>query len=299
MESNTTEERFYMRVKRRRFPPIGILFIVLVVGIAAAWQLGGEQFEIQELSTADPPTEETSVFTVPVNISEVTDTRYLELINRNHAINGEAERDSIVPAWPAVPVSTTEITLHNTALEAVQQLFTAARDADAGTFYVSSGYRNYERQQELYDISPVFALPPGHSEHHTGLAVDILAIGILQSELGTSNEGRWLAANAWKHGLILRYTEKKQHITGIPDEPWHFRYVGQPHAWYCHHNDLSFEEYIQFLKDAGGYQAEYDGKSYTVLYQTPQGGIIYLPEHDNYSVSGDNTGGYIVTGQVP
>jgi D-alanyl-D-alanine carboxypeptidase len=64
---------------------------------------------------------------------------------------------------------------------------------------------------------------------------------------------------------------------------------------YCQQNNLCFEEYIQFLKDSGGYTMTLDGKAYTILYQIPQDGIIYVPEGQNYYVSGDNTGGYIIT----
>jgi hypothetical protein len=92
-----------------------------------------------------------------------------------------------------------------------------------------------------------------------------------------------------------RYTEDKRDITGIAGEAWHFRYVGAPHAWYCYDNGLCYEEYVLFLKECGGYTAEYGGEKYSVLYQLPQEGNILIPDGLEYEVSGDNTGGYVLT----
>lgn len=95
--------------------------------------------------------------------------------------------------------------------------------------------------------------------------------------------------------MILRYTEEKRDITGIAGEPWHFRYVGRPHAWHMRQHDMCFEEYIKFLQRSGGYEAEFDGKTFFVLYVMPKDGIIYVPRDKNFEVSSDNTGGYIIT----
>jgi D-alanyl-D-alanine carboxypeptidase len=225
------------------------------------------------------------------------DTFYLHLINRDYGITGEPDSRLIVPAWPGVPVSANTITLHQTALKAVEELFNLAREAQAGTFYVTSGFRDYETQRQTYNgiSDKSLVLPPNHSEHQLGLAVDILAMGVTQAEFGASREGSWLAANAWRYGLLLRYTDEKRHITGIACEPWHFRYVGQPHAWFMRENNLCFEEYIAFLQDSGAYEAELSGKAYYVSYQMPQNNMLYVPENLRYNVSSDNTGGYIVT----
>jgi D-alanyl-D-alanine carboxypeptidase len=122
-----------------------------------------------------------------------------------------------------------------------------------------------------------------------------MAIDKTDSAFGASQEGRWLAGNSWKYGLILRYARDKQTITNIAYEPWHFRYIGEPHAWYCWENNLSLEEYIWFLQDSGGYRVEYEDKTYTVLYTKPKNGKIFVPDKKDYTVSSDNTGGYIVT----
>ncbi|MCL2060424.1 MAG: M15 family metallopeptidase [Oscillospiraceae bacterium] len=238
-------------------------------------------------------------FATQINIADIYDTRFLELVNHERPVNREADAAMIVPAWPGVAVSHTEISIHAQAREAVIELFAAARAGDrgAGDYYISSGYRDYEKQSQIYDEidDKSYAQPPNHSEHQTGLAVDIMAAGVPQSDMAASQEGRWLAGNAWKYGLLLRYTDDKQGVTGIAGEPWHFRYIGQPHAWYCRQNDLCFEEYIYFLKESGGYAETLDGVEYLVLYQQPENSTLYVPENMEYTISGDNTGAYIIT----
>ena len=254
-----------------------------------------ERSAIESAGAEDP--QAAPGFTIPIHIDDIVDMRYLELINRDHAINGEPEGRMLVSAWPAVPVSNTEVSLHEGALEALSDLFIAARSADAGGIFVSSGYRNYEKQRQVYEeaADKSYAQPPNHSEHQSGLAVDIMVADVPQSEIVESREGKWLAGNSWEYGFILRYAGDKREITGVPAEPWHFRYVGQPHASYCSQNNLCFEEYIEDLKENGGYSMDLGSTSYTVLYQVPQDGILYLPRHMEYWVSGDNTGGYVIT----
>lgn len=282
----------------------GILAVLLIMVIyfactSVSWEVRSETPNAKSLITTedtDAP-QKANILTVPIYISEIADTRTLELVNGDWPISREPETEVIVSAWPTVPVSTTDVTIHEKVLEAVSELFAAAHEACIDTLFVSSGYRDYDEQKRTYDGSPdkSFAQPPNHSEHQTGLAADIIASGVLQSKMDVSREGQWLAENAWKYGLILRYTEAKRDITGIADEPWHFRYVGQPHAEYCMQHNICFEEYIQFLKASGGYSADIEGTIYYVLYEEPKDGIIYVPEDRDFEVSSDNTGGFIVT----
>jgi D-alanyl-D-alanine carboxypeptidase len=160
-----------------------------------------------------------------------------------------------------------------------------------------SGYRDYATQAMLYEeaVDEATAQPPGHSEHHSGLAIDVGAFNISSESLGTSREGVWLAENVGAFGLIVRYPADKQAVTGIAYEPWHLRYIGQPHARYCQDNGLAFEEYLEFLKEEGGYQMRYKGSLFNVWYQIPTDGILKVPANGQFTVSSDNTGGYIVT----
>lgn len=86
---------------------------------------------------------------------------------------------------------------------------------------------------------------PGHSEHQTGLAVDI---NDLEQTFEATPEGRWLAVNSYHYGYILRYPKGKEHITGYDYEPWHFRYLGFELAEKVYHSDLTYDEYyVRFL----------------------------------------------------
>lgn len=80
----------------------------------------------------------------------------------------------------------------------------------------------------------------GHSEHQTGLAVDI---NDLEQTFEATPEGRWLAANSNRYGYILRYPKGKEHITGYDYEPWHFRYIGLKIADKVYHSGLTYDEY--------------------------------------------------------
>ena len=292
------------KTKPKGFLPKVLRLFILLIGtyflvVHVPWNERSEHHSVgvNAAVSAVGQQRETQGFTVSLPVKEVANTRYLELINSDYAISGKPDNRHIVLAAPAVPAINSEVTLHKKLQEGLSELFAAAREADVNTLYISSGYRDYARQRQVYKAAPdkSFAQPPNHSEHQSGLAADIMVAGVSQAEMGASGEGQWLASNSWKYGLILRYPQGKQHLTGIAYEPWHFRYIGQPHAWYCWENDLSFEEYIWFLKDSGGYSAVFDGRKYSVLYQSAENRNIYVHESLNYSVSSDNTGGYIVT----
>lgn len=75
---------------------------------------------------------------------------------------------------------------------------------------------------------------PDTSEHQLGLSVDLVG--------KTIND--WLAKHCWEYGFILRYPENKQHITGITNEPWHFRYVGTAVSMDMKDSGLCLEEYL-------------------------------------------------------
>jgi D-alanyl-D-alanine carboxypeptidase len=195
--------------------------------------------------------------------------------------------------------------LHPRALEAADALFVQAKAEGFDGFFIASGYRTREKQQQLYEAADdkSYLQTPDHSEHQTGLAVDIAYTGIGQSQFGDTAEGRWLAQNAWKYSFILRYPEDKRDVTGIAFEPWHFRYVGQPHATYCYENDICLEEYIQLLQDSGALHIALEDQTYSVFYARPHDGIIQVPRQQDHAdakngrceISSDNTGGYIVT----
>lgn len=122
-----------------------------------------------------------------------------------------------------------------TALDALTQ---AAAAEGAGRMSLDSGFRSYQTQVVAYgsqvaargsDGADEVSARPGHSEHQTGLAADVVACdpgcGTLGGFGGTT-QADWVAANAWRFGWIVRYEPGATGTTGYVAEPWHLRYVG-------------------------------------------------------------------------
>ena len=235
-------------------------------------------------------------FTSQVHVREVTDRQYLKLVNRDRAIESSIDAARLVEVWPTPPARATDVVLHETAFSAVRELFALSHHANIGSLFIACGFRTTETQRIFYTYAADrrYVMPPGHSEHQLGLAADILIEGDTTGMIGTP-AAAWLAENAPQFGLILRYPADKEDITGVAYEPWHFRYVGQVHAWYMGRQNFVLEEYIEYLQVTGGFQAEFSGKTYYVLYQRPENGMIFVPEDLNFWISSANTGGYVVT----
>ena len=125
---------------------------------------------------------------------------------------------------------------------------------------VASGYRTTEKQQSLMDEkisdyenegysadkakekAEAWVAIPGTSEHQLGLSVDINADGVHS----TGNEVyEWLDKNAYKYGFIHRYPSDKTEITGVINEPWHYRYVGIEAAQEIKEQGVCLEEYLK------------------------------------------------------
>jgi len=232
-----------------------------------------------------------------IPVRDIEDTGYLALVNRQHAIQSEPYGGLLTGAWPTVAVSRVyDMYLHRSALRAVSEMFSSARQDEVAAFFVSSGYRSYYAQANIYGdgSNSDFVQPPGHSEHHTGLAADILAPGIGMADMAYTPEGAWLAANSYRYGLILRYPQHATAITGIAFEPWHFRYVGRAHAYFMKRNNLVLEEYIAYIHNYGKISFEKSGQTYYVMHKVPKDGMIYVPYETEFVISTDNKGGFIV-----
>ena len=125
---------------------------------------------------------------------------------------------------------------------------------------VVSPYRSYTSQVSVYAgwvkrlgkaQADRQSARPGHSEHQTGLAVDINT-AVAQS-FATTPAGKWLAANSWRYGFILRYPDGKEPVTGYEFEPWHFRYVGVALATEMHTTKITTLEEFFGLPAAPNY----------------------------------------------
>lgn len=154
--------------------------------------------------------------------------------------------------------------------EAWNNWYQAALEAGHRLFF-ASGYRSIELQEtnfnqtvqenlnagmseeEAIESAKEYLTEPGYSEHHTGLALDIVdeewivAGKGLIPEYETQASQQWLVDTMTDYGFILRYPEGKEEITGILYEPWHFRYVGLENAQFMVEHELVLEEYLDLL----------------------------------------------------
>jgi D-alanyl-D-alanine carboxypeptidase len=140
------------------------------------------------------------------------------------------------------------------------------------------------------------------SERSTGYTFDIGLItskGNVVAYLTKRNE--WMFNNCWKYGFVVRYQDNKTGITGVGYMPHHFRYVGLPHSMAMYENGMCLEEYLQFLTDftyADPYTYVYNDSVYEIYYVPAEESgdtVLYLPKDVSYSISGNNTDGFIVT----
>lgn len=130
--------------------------------------------------------------------------------------------------------------------------------AEGLNFELVSGYRSYDYQAELYnnyvardgkEAADRYSAEPGHSEHQTGLAIDVGSYDsavLLQTSFEYTPEFEWLEVNAHKYGYIIRYMKGKEDITGYMYEPWHLRYVGDK-ATDIYESGLTLEEYFDLF----------------------------------------------------
>lgn len=127
---------------------------------------------------------------------------------------------------------------------------------------VVSGYRSYEEQREILEekflsyrgegynksrakeLAMEWVALPGTSEHQLGIAVDINPDYSVSDGEGVYD---WLEHNAHRYGFIKRYPEDKTEITGIINEPWHYRYVGKKAAKEIYEQGLCLEEYLELI----------------------------------------------------
>jgi D-alanyl-D-alanine carboxypeptidase len=296
---------------------------------------------------------------VPVS-SDGVKTGELLLITANQPYTFPAGTDTPVMVWGNKSsnylVANTSITLPKSTIKLIDKMLddmyaaTGIRDIQ-----ITSGYRTREDQLKIIDdftetrgaeYAATYAALPGFSEHHTGLAFDCnvyhdsKTYTLDEAVTDVSEDYGWLMQNAPKYGFILRYPKDKVSITGIAYEPWHFRYVGIPHAEYMQANNLCFEEYISLLF-SHTYENEHleietsSGDKYEVYYipvplteevvpvvtEAPSTDIgtdtttdttvttsapkviykpaakttIYVPDGKEYTISGNNSDGFIIT----
>ena len=161
--------------------------------------------------------------------------------------------------------------LDEKAAQSAIELVAAAKEAGYDML-LCSAYRTIEKSEELYNRKVTefinagydestakteaakWVAPPGTSEHHTGLAMDLVSSDYwgfysdLEHDYENFESFEWMYEHCAEFGFILRYPKDKQDITGITYEPWHYRYVGKEAAAYIMENGLCLEEYLDITE---------------------------------------------------
>lgn len=128
---------------------------------------------------------------------------------------------------------------------------------DGITLTIASGYRSYSYQNTIYNNyckrdgkkeADTYSARPGHSEHQSGLAMDLNTVG---NSFNGTPQAKWLEKNCYKYGFILRYPKGKTNETGYVYESWHFRYVGEELAKKLYNGGdwLTMEDYFGFTSE--------------------------------------------------
>lgn len=180
------------------------------------------------------------------------------LVNKNYSLPEDYEPDDLV--FLEVPLYNNDKNneanyLRKEAADALKELFTAAKK-EGYELIARSGYRSYATQASLYEryveqdgveAADTYSARPGHSEHQTGLTIDVTSDtvhGGLTELFGETEEGKWVAENAYRFGFIVRYPQDRTAETGYQYEPWHLRYVGVQAATEIYQDQLILEDYV-------------------------------------------------------
>ncbi|MDR1473980.1 MAG: M15 family metallopeptidase [Lactobacillales bacterium] len=201
----------------------------------------------------------------PKNFPNVHSTDWnLQLVNSDNAVSDQEIDLEIIQG---------NLQLDARIINATQKLLEAAEKANV-SLQIISAYRTISYQEQLVQKEiyqniakgmtkaeaeqQTYRLlsKPGHSEHHLGLAIDVVDQAyyrqyggqLLPEEVATSKGAIWLKENAANFGFILRYPQGKEKITKIQYEAWHYRYVGEEVAKYLIQNGLTLEEFHEKLK---------------------------------------------------
>lgn len=231
----------------------------------------------------------------------------LILVNRSHPLRN-AGRNRLSAVSPEFP----EIQMEGEACRKLQQL---TQELRAGNAIVPvSGYRTRREQILIYadsfktngrEFTERYVAFPDCSEHQTGLAIDLAGmqeeIDFIRPDFPYTGICGKFRKNAAKFGFVERYTEEKQKVTGIGFEPWHFRYVGYPHAEIMCQKQMVLEEYIEWLKNYS-YDNRFSfmdesGIRFEIFYLSQEHAdeAIALPDHVEYRISGNNVDGCVIT----
>jgi D-alanyl-D-alanine carboxypeptidase len=238
---------------RKHFTGLKILVAIIVLVAGAFWWHQHDSSSNGQGASANKTTQSQLTYSVSQASS------LWVVVNKARPLNpvDYAPANLVTPHVPLrLDGSEEEMHVRSDTAKAMQTMFAAA-SAQGVQLMLSSGYRSYPVQVGLYNyyvsvqgqnLADAQSAKPGYSEHQTGLAADIVGANggcNAQQCFGNMPEGRWLAANAYKYGFIIRYPQGKTSITGYEYEPWHIRYIGTDLSTKMHDQGIqTLEEYF-------------------------------------------------------
>lgn len=179
----------------------------------------------------------------------------LVLVNKNYALPETYKPSDLVIPNVEFATSAEQNLLKKEAAIALEKMFEAAK-TEGVYLFARSGYRSFQTQVQLYndyvstygkEQADFFSARAGHSEHQTGLAIDVTSSYVnyqLDNNFHLTVEGKWIQENAHRFGFIVRYGQGKEALTGFQYEPWHLRYVGVEVATEISNNNWLLEDYL-------------------------------------------------------
>lgn len=168
-----------------------------------------------------------------IRVEMAADPALLRRADKQKGLPADFEPSDLVALdGSGLSVSRTGHRLRRPAFEALRAMSAAAR-AEGLTLLVSSTYRSYDYQKNLYarnvaemgekEAARVSAAP-GTSQHQLGTAMDF---GSITDAFAATAAGKWLSANAGRFGFSLSFPKGMEAVTGYVWESWHFRYIGK------------------------------------------------------------------------
>ncbi len=226
----------------------------------------------------------------------------LVLVNRENALK-DAPSAALAPVDERRP----DILMERQAARLLSACIAEIRGA--GEIVPVSGWRSQAEQQRIWDdtlqesgmaFTRQYVALPGCSEHQTGLAIDLgkarAEIDFIRPDFPYSGVCQRFRRAALRYGFIERYPQDKEPVTGISHEPWHFRYVGAPHAHIMHERGLCLEEYTALLRREEVRCRLENGRTARVFYVPCAGEHTECTLPDGCcQISGNNVDGFVVT----
>ena len=287
-----------------------ILLVLCPTVIACAQWIAGSPEGTPGGNGDNQGTDKITYTSIPVASSDVYSKGTLLIVNNDTPIrtypsdtqlvriNGENKASSY-------KVKTDQFRLRSEALIAFNEMLNAYFAAtNDGTVIITSAYRT-EAEQAALTSSTVKA---GYSDHHLALS-----LALKQNDERSTSElpnGHWIYENGYKYGYIQRYPQGKESSTGDTQAYYNcVRYVGIPHATYMKENNLSLEEYVEAVKSytqSGTHLSVSAGGATYEIYYVPANLMgsdtdvttLTVPSNREYSYSGNNTDGFIVTVKI-